>query len=607
MSFSFRLPDLTRLLAVAAGLSWLLVGVPLHGQAPTGGSPTAPPKAEERAPDMARPGFGPPGPMMMEERKILKDFDKDGNKQLNAEERQEAREFLKKNPGRRIGPGPGGGPLNLLPGSRPPGGGFGPPPGFGEEENQEPPKPGARISPDEVEPAKGRDLYAPDTLRTLFLDFEREDWEKELADFHGTDVEVPATLTVDGVKYPGVGVHFRGQSSYMMVKEGRKRSLNVSLDFTDKKQRLNGYKTLNLLNANGDASFMSTALYSHIARQFMPAPKANFVRVVINGENWGVYANVQQFNKDFIQENFRTSKGARWKVRGSPGGQSGLDYIGDDLAEYKKRYEMKDGDAEDWRALIALCKTLTETPLDELENALSPIMDIDEVLWFLALDNALINSDGYWIRASDFSLYRDKDGRFHVIPSDMNEAFRPGGGPGLVRRGGQRRLLGDPSRPSDDAPPAGTTGQQNSPLPVQDAPAPFPPPADVRPRTQSLDLDPMHGLDDAKKPLRSRLLAVPSLRDRYLDHVRTIAEQALDWRKLGPIVAQYRALIEKEVEADPRKLATFAAFQAATSDTAQAGETRGRGHGAMNLREFAEKRSAYLLSRINAISQAAGK
>lgn len=550
---------------------------------------------------------------MMKERKILKDFDKNGDKVLNAEERQEAREFLKKNPTPRMGPPGGrggGGPLILQGGpGRPPGGGFGPPPGFGGPENQEPPKPGVRISPDEVKPARGGDLYAPNVLRTLFLDFERDDWEKELEEFHGTDVAVPATLTVDGVKYPGVGIHFRGMSSYMMVREGRKRSLNISLDLTKKKQRLDGYKTLNLLNANGDASFMSTALYSHIARQYMPAPKANFVRVVINGENWGVYANVQQFNKDFVQENYRTSKGARWKVRGSPGGQSGLDYVGEDLEAYKKRYDMKDGDKDDWEALIALCKTLSETPLDQLEKALSPIMDVDEALWFIALDNALINSDGYWIRASDYSLYRDKDGKFHVIPSDMNEAFRAPEGPGFGGRGGPRRFVvrpgDDPSKPTElPAPPVADQAPQ--PPPITGAPA-VPPPGDApRPRVQNVELDPLQGLDDLKKPLRSRLLAVPALKERYLDHVRTIAEESLDWAKLGPVVAHYRSLLEKEVEADTRKLSTFAGFQAATADAPVSSEARaggGGGHGAMNLREFSEKRSAYLLSRIKALSE----
>ena len=73
-------------------------------------------------------------------------------------------------------------------------------------------------------------------------------------------------------------------------------------------------------------------------------------------------------------------------------------------------------------------------------------------------------------------------------------------------------------------------------------------------------------MNDARKPLRSRLLAVPALRARYLDHVRTIAEEWLDWNKLKPVVDQYRSLIEKEVEADTRKLTSFAAFQKAVGD-----------------------------------------
>ena len=31
-------------------------------------------------------------------------------------------------------------------------------------------------------------------------------------------------------------------------------------------------------------------------------------------------------------------------------------------------------DADEWRALIALCKTLSETPLDQLEAALAPVL-----------------------------------------------------------------------------------------------------------------------------------------------------------------------------------------------------------------------------------------
>src|SRR6185503_13955272 len=76
------------------------------------------------------------------------------------------------------------------------------------------------------------------------------------------------------------------------------------------------------------------------------------------------------------------------------------------------------------------CRTLDQTPPEKLEEALSTILDVDRVLWFLALENVFINSDGYWTRASDYDLYEDPKGRFHVIPYDANETFNyPEAGP----------------------------------------------------------------------------------------------------------------------------------------------------------------------------------
>src|SRR5262249_10261493 len=167
-------------------------------------------------------------------------------------------------------------------------GGFGPKGG-----NREPAKPGPRVTPADVQVYPKASLYEPTVLRTLFLEFENEDWEAELADFRNTDVEVPATLIVDGKKYPNVGIHFRGMSSYFGVPAGYKRSLNLSLDFVDTKQRLYGYKTLNLLNSHDDPTFLHSVLFAEVARTYIPAPKANFVKVVINGESWGVYVNAQ--------------------------------------------------------------------------------------------------------------------------------------------------------------------------------------------------------------------------------------------------------------------------------------------------------------------------
>ena len=458
------------------------------------------------------PGFGPGGPNgpMGGDRKLVAKFDKDADGRLNQAERLAARDALKKERGssgrgrRGFGFGPGG------PGGfGPPGGPGGGPGGFGRE-SSEPPKPGRRLQPADVETFPGKPLYEPTVLRTLFLEFPDKDWEAELADFYHSDVEVPATLVVDGKTYPNVGVHNRGLSSFMGVRDGRKRSLNLSLDFVDPNQRFLGYKTLNLLNSHEDPTFLHTVLYLHIARQYIPAPKANFVRVVINGESWGLYVNAQQFDKVFLAENYPNSKGARWKVPGNPGADGGLRYLGEDVAEYKRRFEIKSGDdPKDWKALISLCKVLNETSLDKLEDALKPILDIDGALWFLAIDNALINGDGYWTRASDYSIYRDGKGKFHVIPHDANETLQPAmgfgfgpGGPGGPGFGG--RGPGGPGGRSGRGGPGGGRGVGGGRGPG----GPGGRGAGGGSRSSGIEIDPLIGLDDAAqavaKPVAGR-------------------------------------------------------------------------------------------------------
>ena len=540
------------------------------------------------------PGFGGPGGPMGQERKLVKDFDQDGDGRLNVEERKAARNSLAESGGNR---GPGG--------FR-----FDPPVGFDPGRNREPGGPGPKVSPNDVAFYPDVSLYEPTVLRTLFLEFENEDWEAELAVFKDSDVEVPAQLIVDGKTYPNIGVRFRGMSSFMMVPAGLKRSLNLSLDFVDANQRLYGYKTLNLLNCAGDSSMMSTVLYSHIARQYIPAPKANFVKVVINGESWGVYANAQQFNKEFLAENFESDKGARWKAEGSPNADGGLRYLGENIDEYRRRYGIKSNDSKNsWNSLIALCRTLDETPTDQLEQALTPILDIDSLLWFLALDVTLVNSDGYWARASDYSIFRDNQGKFHIIPHDMNEAFHgsaghgpggPGFGPGGPGFGPGGPGFGPggpgfgPGGPGfgPGGPGFGPGGPGFGPGGPGFGPGgPGFGPGGPGFHEGGVSLDPLVALDDVRKPLRSKVLAVPSLRQKYLQHVRTLAETSLDWDRLGPVAAQFRSLIEQEVEADTRKLTSLEAFLNATSDREDEGGDRGE----ISLRSFAERRCKFLL------------
>ena len=470
-------------------------------------------------------------------------------------------------------------------------------------------------------------LYDNSAVPTISLTFPTADWEAKMEELHKKDEDLLGAAAVGGVTYRDVGAGFRGSSSFFMVKPGWKRSIKLKFDRTHDDQALGGYRTLNLLNATGDPTFLRAWLYSRIARAYIPAPKVSFVRLQINGENWGIYPNQQQFNREFLVDFFGQSGGARWKVPGSPVAKSGLEYWGNDLERYKKAYEIdtKD-DPESWQKLIELSRVLNETPTDKLEAALKPILNIDGVLRFLALDVALVNTDGYWTRSSDYNIYLDPAGRFHILPHDMNEAFspaRPGAGPGFMTRGGfpgGPRPPGAPGAPGGPRPPGappvpGAATTPGAPA-VPGAPAaqgaPAMPPefaalATMEPAAReaaiarmraagegSPRLDPLVAINDNSKPLRSRLLAVPALRKRYLEYVLDIATKQLDWKTLSPTLRRAHDMIAADVRADMHKLYNNEEF-ASNFD----GEKE-------SLKSFIEQRQAYLLEVVPGLIKASG-
>lgn len=560
--------------------------------------------AQERppgGPGMDRPeGFGGPGgragggPPSRQKTLLLKKHDRDGDGVLDSSERKEARVAAKaaSSTGGARRMGPRGGRNAAV-------------------ETQ----PGPKVSPKDVPSGGNATLYDESVVRTLFLNFESPDWEQELSDFHDTDIDVPAELIVDGRRYADVGVHFRGMSSYFMVPAGQKRSLNLSMDHAKKDQNLLGYRTLNLLNSHEDPSFLRTVLYSRISREYLPTPKANLVHVVINGESWGIYSSAQQFNKDFTRESFGSTKGTRWKVSGSPNGRGTLAYLGDKTESYRGIYDIKSKDStESWKALIRMIRVLNQTPADKLKQELEPLLDVDGALRFLAVENALVNNDGYWIRTSDYALYLDESGRIHVVPHDMNEGFARPGGPGFRGGPGGRPRGGAGGRPPGPPPfgvfpsSAGAADGPNGGLPPGPIGSPERPLGESRGdrvnRTETAeDLDPLFAANDASKPLIQKLLAVPEYRERYLGYVRDIAEKWLDWNRLGPIASRLHENILPVVRSDTRKLDSYEEFLSSLgpTDTRKSEAARDRMgfmSPSISIREFAQRRREFLLNKI---------
>jgi hypothetical protein len=111
--------------------------------------------------------------------------------------------------------------------------------------------------------------------------------------------------------------------------------------------------------------------------------------------------------------------------------------------------------------------------------------------------------------------------------------------------------------------------------------------------------DPLAAQDDDRRPLARKLFANPVWKARYLAHVRTLANDWLDWDKLGPVAKDHQALIAEQVAADTRKLYTTEAFESSLesnreNDDEEEEAPRGPFGRPPVLRDFVDERLDYL-------------
>ena len=269
-----------------------------------------------------------------------------------------------------------------------------------------------------------QDFYDTDKITEIKISFAQKNWAEEMDSLRlFGDNLLLGDVVINNKSYKNVGVRYRGSRSF---KTGMKRNpLFIKLNFINKKQNHQGYKTIKLSNALRDPSMVREVLGYEIARKYMAAPKANYAKVYINGTYYGLLVNVEPINGHFLKENFGSKENTF--VKCSPPSLEQNSGCKKNLycsLEYEKgahcylnNYELKSEDG--WDDLIELTKTLTKKPKE-----INKVLDVDRVLWMLAFDNVLVNLNGYLGKVSqNFYLYKDDSGRFNPIVWDLNLAF----------------------------------------------------------------------------------------------------------------------------------------------------------------------------------------
>jgi hypothetical protein len=370
-----------------------------------------------------------------------------------------------------------------------------------------------------VEARPRAELFDESVVRDFYLRFDAPDWEAQLQANQAADRDMLAHLTVDGTAYD-IGIRYKGYSSQRV--NSRKKPFNITMDAFVPRQTLMGYDSLNLNNGFADPSMVREILTYRVLRDYMPVPKAAFVRLHIDGQYFGLYLLVQQIERTYLSEWFWSNDGNLFKgdppdASGGVLGRSALTWLGEDLAEYRRSYELKTQEAGEaaYTQLREMIRVLNLTPDSEFADAVSSVLDVDEALWYLAAHNLFANFDSYYSGHNYFIYQAEEDGLFHMLSWDLNHSL--GGFPG---RG--QGVPGDP--------------------------------------VSLATSDPFLLADNPGRPLIRRLLNVPRFRADYLAHYRTLLNGAFAPQRLEALVSQYQALVRDSVRSEPFGLYGIEAF-----------------------------------------------
>ena len=275
------------------------------------------------------------------------------------------------------------------------------------------------------------DLPAPDvppTDDTLFSETEIWDVEIELGAISRALLEedpftyVQADVTIGGLEFPDAGVRLKGTFSFHGL--SGKAAFKIRLDRFRAGQRLGTLRRLTLNNMWQSRGMVSEWLgYQVFAAAGVPAPRAGYARVFVNGELYGLYANVETEDDVFLARHFDDATGNLYEAELT-------DLIDEEIADY----EQEQGDDTSRADLMELADAVADGDGVFFDDP--PLLDSGEFLAFVASEALIGHWDGYW-KAHNYRLYRDpSDGRWRWLPWGIDQSFErqldPWSGAGVV-------------------------------------------------------------------------------------------------------------------------------------------------------------------------------
>jgi len=269
-------------------------------------------------------------------------------------------------------------------------------------------------------------VFEPDHVVEVAIELPVADWDvlrvqtRSITSLFGNCLAGPfddpftyfdGSVTVDGTHFDEVGVRKKG---FLGSLDPDRPSLKLKFDKYVSGQRFLGLKALTLNNSKQDPSFIRQCLsYQTFAAAGVPAPRCNFAHVTINGDDFGLFVNVEGGTKDFLRRAFDDPDGNLYEGT-----------LSDFREGWTGTFELKTNETADDRTDLDALVAALEQPDSQLLAALDPILDVDEFLSFWATEVLVTHWDGYAGNTNNFFAYHEpRSGKFQFTPWGADGTF----------------------------------------------------------------------------------------------------------------------------------------------------------------------------------------
>ncbi|HAN76707.1 MAG TPA: hypothetical protein DCQ31_02455 [Bacteroidales bacterium] len=224
--------------------------------------------------------------------------------------------------------------------------------------------------------------------------------------------------------FDSIGFRLRGNTSRV----SQKKSFKISLNSYQKNREFEGVEKINLNGEHNDPTIIRAALAWSMFNNFgVPASRAGFTELYMNDVYYGLYANIEHVDEEFVDARFGNKSGNLYKCLYP----ADLKYRTDDPNGYKqvsgswRVYELKTNElTDDYSDLAAFIRIINKESVSDFPEKLEPVFNVNNYLKYLAVEAFIGHWDGYSYNKNNFYLYKNTaTGKFEFIPYDVDNTF----------------------------------------------------------------------------------------------------------------------------------------------------------------------------------------